>query len=80
MNANKNNHASTPKADKMLETQIGVNARLDRKLRKLNRDLLSVHKTSRLLNAPLDLPQVLEIVVKTVAKIPLVTGDAKVIA
>jgi len=43
-------------------------AHLDHTVRRLNRTLSSVHETSRLLTAPMDLPQVLEIVVRTVAE------------
>ncbi|MFC1782096.1 PP2C family protein-serine/threonine phosphatase [Planctomycetota bacterium] len=43
-------------------------ARLDRRVRRLNRDLSSVRKTSQLLTAPLEIRQVLEIVVETIAK------------
>jgi len=42
--------------------------RLDRKVRRLGHDLDSVHKTADLLTGPMDLGQVLEIVVKTIAK------------
>jgi phosphoserine phosphatase RsbU/P len=41
---------------------------LGRKLRRLNQNLSSVHETSRLLTGPMELQQVLEIVVKTVAQ------------
>ncbi len=41
---------------------------LDKRVRQLNEDLTSVHETSRLLTSPMDLPQVLNMVVKTVAE------------
>ena len=41
---------------------------LSKKLRQLNQDLTGVRETSRLLAAPLELQQVLELVVKTVAQ------------
>jgi len=45
-----------------------VIGRLDRKVRRLNSGLSSVHETARLLTGPMELQQVLEIVVKTVAE------------
>ena len=50
------------------ETISQTAARLDRKVRSLNKGLSSVRETSRLLTGPLDLQQVLEIVVKTIAQ------------
>ncbi len=40
---------------------------LDQKIQRLNTDLSSVHKTSRLLTGPMDLSQVLQIVLETVS-------------
>jgi len=51
-----------------INTAAEAAARLDRKVRRLNKDLTSVRETSRLFTRPLDLPQVLETVVKTVAQ------------
>ena len=51
-----------------IDTAAEAAARLDRKVRRLNKDLTSVRETSRLFTRPLDLPQVLEMVVKTVAQ------------
>ncbi len=61
---NLNNQKSSSPVDAVVEAAV----RLDRKVRQLNRDLSSVRETSELLNAPLELSQVLEIVVKTVAE------------
>ncbi|MBN1845649.1 MAG: SpoIIE family protein phosphatase [Sedimentisphaerales bacterium] len=62
------NHLDDENASPAAEAVVQAAARLDRKVRQLNRDLSSVRETSRLLTAPLDLAQVLEIVVKTVAQ------------
>jgi len=61
---NLNERKSSNSVDAVAEAAV----RLDRKVQQLNRDLTSVRETSELLNAPLELNQVLEIVVKTVAQ------------
>jgi phosphoserine phosphatase RsbU/P len=61
---NLDNRNPTSPVDAVVEAAV----RLDRKVRQLNRDLSSVRETSQLLNAPMELNQILEIVVKTVAE------------
>lgn len=55
-------------ASNAAEPAVHAAARLDRKVRRLHKDLSSVRETSRLLTGPLELKQVLEIVVKTIAQ------------
>ena len=62
------NNQDKPNPASPVEAVVEAAVRLDRKVRQLNRDLTSVRETSELLNAPLELNQVLEIVVKTVAQ------------
>jgi len=61
---NQDKHNTSSPVEAVVEAAV----RLDRKVRQLNRDLSSVRETSEILNAPLELNQVLEIVVKTVAE------------
>ncbi|MCP4713425.1 MAG: SpoIIE family protein phosphatase [Planctomycetes bacterium] len=51
-----------------VDAVVRTAARLDRKVRRLNRNLSRVLETSRLLTAPLNLQKVLDTVVETVAK------------
>ena len=62
------NNLNKQKSSSPVDAVVEAAVRLDRKVRQLNRDLSSVRETSELLNAPLELNQVLEIVVKTVAE------------
>ncbi|MBN2210779.1 MAG: SpoIIE family protein phosphatase [Sedimentisphaerales bacterium] len=57
-----------PRDRDLLNHAVEATVRLDRKVRRLNQDLSSVHEASRLLTGPMDLEQVLEIVVRTVAQ------------
>ena len=57
--------------DRDIEAALDSSAgfvRLDRQVRRLNQGLSSVHKTTSLLTGPMNLQQVLEIVVQTVAE------------
>ncbi len=55
----------TKQTDKKKDKTIG---RLDRKVKRLNTGLTSVYETTKLLTSPMELKQVLEIVVKTVTE------------
>jgi len=68
MTSDQNKQINKPDPTSTIEPAKPSKKALDRTVRRLNRDLSSVRQTSQLLNAPLDLPQVLELVVKTVAQ------------
>ena len=68
MESSDHNNLNEQKTSSPVDAVVEAAVRLDRKVRQLNRDLSSVRETSELLNAPLELNQVLEIVVKTVAE------------
>lgn len=68
MTSEQNKQINKPISDSAAPAALENQNALGRTVRRLNRDLSSVRETSELLNAPLELPQVLELVVKTVAQ------------
>ncbi len=68
MKDTRRNSRKGPRDRDLLNHAVEATVRLDRKVRRLNQDLTSVHETSRLLTGPMDLEQVLDIVVRTVAQ------------
>lgn len=62
------NNQTSQRDRELLDSAVKTTVQLDRAVRRLNKDLSSVHKASHLLTGPMDLRQVLEIVVRTVAE------------
>ena len=64
----RHNHVSNLQTANIGQGPSRTTRRLDRKVRRLHQNLSSIHETTRLLTGPMELQQVLEIVVKTIAK------------